>query len=435
MSLTATVVFDMPQSELASLLANELHSSVATSIVTGFATVEGVRAIETPILANPDAVETLVVGAATFQAFEAMDRLLAAGIPANRLHIHLGHSRLTGTKARHRFYRYHPMLHSKVYYMEFANGTASAVIGSHNLTGFALNGLNGEAAVLLKGPKDSPEFQKVRDHIRSAREQSLVYDPEMKEALAWWAHQFFEGLSDKANDFPRDGEAKKTIVILAELDAGVKPPKRNDVIYFELPSALGKIQSLQAEVHIYLFDKLPVTPWDALRSLKSAHSSVWCIARGLELEPGGVELQADWRVTDHDRPVLERVQSPFRPRPGAEMQQVRVKAYNHVRGEFEYLFKAPPSGWIPVLESNEVLKASARLTGFETDYRSPNPEHLEWFRVVGLTKDEDSTGESSKYSQAMLKMSPDQGSYVLMSMRRREVEEIGEDETTEQGDQ
>ena len=369
------------------------------------------------------------------QAFEALARWLAAGVPLDHLLVHLGHSRLTGPKARHRFYRYHPMLHSKVYYMEHADGTASAVVGSHNITGFALNGLNGEAAVLLKGPKVSTEFQKVRDHIRNAREQSVVYNPEMKEALAWWAHQFFEGLSDKANDFPRDGEAKKTIVILAELDAAAKPPKKNDVIYFELPSALGKIQSLQAEVHIYLFDRLPATPWDALRSLKSAHSSVWCIARGLELERGGVELQADWRVTDHTRPVLERVRPPFRPRPGAEMQQVRVKAYNNVRGEFEYLFKAPPSGWIPVLESDDVLKASARLTGFETDYRSPNPEHLEWFRVVGLTKDEDAAGESNKYSQAMLKLSPDQGSYVLMSMRRREVEEPEDDEPPEQGDQ
>ncbi|HMO85612.1 MAG TPA: hypothetical protein PKC18_11910, partial [Lacipirellulaceae bacterium] len=68
MTLTSTVLFDMPQSELASLLENELRTSVATSIVTGFATVEGVRAIETPILANPAAIETLVVGAATFQA-------------------------------------------------------------------------------------------------------------------------------------------------------------------------------------------------------------------------------------------------------------------------------------------------------------------------------------------------------------------------------
>jgi len=431
MSLTSTILFDTPQSEIAPLLANELRSSVATSIVTGFATVEGVRAIETPILANPGSVKTLVVGAATFQAFDALDRLLAAGVQPSNLLVHLGHSRLTGPSARHRFYRYHPMLHSKVYYMEHADGTASAVIGSHNITGFALNGLNGEAAVLLKGPKESPEFQKVRDHVRTAREQAVVYNPEMKEALAWWAHQFFEGLSDKANDFPREGEAAKTIVILAQLDATEKPPKKNDFIYFELPSALGTIQSLKAEVHIYLFYQLPATPWDALRSLKSAHSSVWCIARGLELERGGVELRADWRVTDHVRPVLERVRPPFRPRPAADMQQVRVKAYNQVRGEFEYLFKTPPTGWVPILESDDVLKASAHLTGFETDYRSPNPEHLEWFRVVGLTKDEDAAPEANKYSQAMMKLSPDQGSYVLMSMRRREIEEREDEDLSE----
>jgi len=47
MSVAATVLFNMPQREIASLLESELRSSVATSIVTGFSTVEGVRTIET----------------------------------------------------------------------------------------------------------------------------------------------------------------------------------------------------------------------------------------------------------------------------------------------------------------------------------------------------------------------------------------------------
>ncbi len=35
-----------------------------------------------------------------------------------------------------------------IYYMELPGGDACAFIGSHNVTAFALTGLNGEAAVL-----------------------------------------------------------------------------------------------------------------------------------------------------------------------------------------------------------------------------------------------------------------------------------------------
>src|SRR5688572_15996039 len=108
------------------------------------------------------------------------------------------------------------MLHSKVYYMECADGSASAIIGSHNVTGFAMLGLNGEAAVLLEGPKTSPEFQKIRCHIASAKAEAMAYDPLKKEAFAWWTHEFFMGLGDKSNDLPREGEAKRTIVIISE---------------------------------------------------------------------------------------------------------------------------------------------------------------------------------------------------------------------------
>ena len=52
--------------------------------------------------------------------------------------------------AKHRFYRYHPMLHSKVYLLDMGDDNACAFVGSHNLTGFSLLGLNGEAGILIE---------------------------------------------------------------------------------------------------------------------------------------------------------------------------------------------------------------------------------------------------------------------------------------------
>jgi hypothetical protein len=64
MSVTSTVLFNQPRSEMASLIAPRIVQSTATSIITGFATPGGVAAIAAPIMANPACRKTCLVGAA-----------------------------------------------------------------------------------------------------------------------------------------------------------------------------------------------------------------------------------------------------------------------------------------------------------------------------------------------------------------------------------
>ena len=252
------------------------------------------------------------------------------------------------------------MLHSKVYVFDRSDRSTAAFIGSHNLTGFALCGLNGEAGVLLEGPGASDPFPGIRAHINAALAESLQYDPNQRDAFAWWAGQFMEGLADKFDDYPRDG-AKRTIVILAQ-HSGQGLPKSGDVIYFELPKAIGKVQSLSSEVHLYLFDKLPQSPFLALTNLAGARASLWCKTIGVEDDRGGKELQADWYV-DGTRPVLRRAPRPFRPTPAADMQQVRAKAYKEVRGDFEYLFEPAKPAFDPIFDRTPTDRSAWRAGG------------------------------------------------------------------------
>jgi hypothetical protein len=417
MALIPTVLFDMPQREIASLIQSKLASSVWTQIVAGFATPEGIDVLESSLCATPASMQGMVIGAGTYQSYQALDKLIAGGIPAQKLFVHLGHTRITGAGAKNRFYRYHPMLHSKIYYMEHSDRTASAIIGSHNVTGFALLGLNGEGAVLLQGPKDSPEFDKVRQHIDTAIRQSVPYDPAMKDAYAWWTHEFILAVADKVDGIPREGEYKRTIVILAQLSPQ-QSPKKDDIVYFELPQALGTIRSLNAEVHIYLFDNLPPSPSAGLNSLQTARKSLWCRARGLEMERGGVELQADWYIDNHTRPILHRVRPPFRPRPAADMQQVRVRAFNEVRGTFDYLFPKSRAGFVPVIDRGEKLTPHPEYIDYlKKDYRKINPEDLEWYVVKALEPEQ---AENSEAGKALAVLSPESGSYVMVSLRRHE---------------
>jgi HKD family nuclease len=60
------------------------------------------------------------------------------------------------------------MLHSKVYIFELGGGASAAFVGSHNLTRFALYGLNGEASVLLEG-KEPDNVRQVAARVLAAR--------------------------------------------------------------------------------------------------------------------------------------------------------------------------------------------------------------------------------------------------------------------------
>ena len=249
------------------------------------------------------------------------------------------------------------MLHSKVFYLDMGDGSACAFIGSHNITGFALHGLNGEAGVLVEGPTNDREIQAVRRHIDECVAQSVPYTPGMKEAYAWWAAEFIEGFRDKFDDRPRVGEANPTILILA-----VHPtdplPKKGDVIYFELPTALGTVNSLRAQVHIYIFTTRPASPREALAKLGQARESRWCQTKGLEVERGGVELRADWYIESARNPELKRAPQPFRPRAASGIQQVRVKVWNSVFDRYEYLFTGYRQTWEPVFDFDHPVQAS-----------------------------------------------------------------------------
>jgi transcriptional regulator with XRE-family HTH domain len=131
MPVTSTVLFGMPQQEIASLIESRMAQASSVSVVTGFATPGGLAAISGPIEGQPQKLRTLVVGAATYPGFAALDNLLSIGVPADRLYVNLGHTSETGGQ-KNPFARYHPMLHSKVYYMELTDADLDAQMDEIN---------------------------------------------------------------------------------------------------------------------------------------------------------------------------------------------------------------------------------------------------------------------------------------------------------------
>jgi hypothetical protein len=425
MSVTVQVLFGRPQHEIASLLCDRLTRCSTASLIAGFMTVEGIAAIAAPFRIHPGKLTTLVVGAGTWRAFDALDRLVLAGVSPGALHVHLGHTRPSGT-VRHPFHRYHPMLHSKVYLLEMGAGEAVAFVGSHNLTGFALKGLNGEAGVLLEGPAAAPEFAALRQHVAEATRQAVQYDPGMKEAYAWWTMQFIDGLYVEANsDLPKDSENMRTIVVLAARASGAKP-RPGEIIYFEIPEALDRIQSMQAEVHIYLFSALPASAAIALAALGAATARISCKVEGIESGRGGIELRADWQIDNRRYPDLKRTVAPFRPTTASGMQQVRVRVERGIARDYEYLFDPGKIAWAPIYDPEGTL--APEEPGAEVSENPPSLMPLEqsgrlylpWQRVRGLKRAKTSTSDPRQI--ALWESTPESEAFILFSLRRRRLE-------------
>jgi hypothetical protein len=438
--MTSTVLFDLPQREIASLITERMTKASEFSIVTGFATPGGLASICGPIRASPQSLRMLVIGSATYPGFEALDELLAAGVRPDRLHVHFGHTAATGGR-KHPFARFHPMLHSKVYYMEDPDGNASAFIGSHNVTAFALGGLNGEAAVLLEGKKESSEFEKVRQHIATARNQAVVYSSGMKEAYAWWTREFIEGMRAEVK-VPQDWTTVRTILLFASAAQGDRPIT-GDNLYFEIPGGIEQIESLKTETHLFLFDTLPDTPRQALDLAPSASAHYTCITLGAENKQGNKELVAQWRLAVAPQPVLIRVPAAtHRPSPPAGMQQVRAEIKAPSVESFEYLFEREGVAWDPEFApdgellvssphealltkaprhlestSNNIVLRDEKELVFVEETRGNHSRVQSRKRVKGLIR---RMGSPREKDEVALKLAaPESGSFILVSLRRR----------------
>ena len=178
----------------------------------------------------------------------------------------------------------------------------------------------------------------------------------MKDAYASWAKDLFDGMAIEAKDGLGEGEARLTVIILAGLQ-GCSIPTTRQTIYFEILEALGQLQSLNTDVHLYLFDPLPASPTLALRQLDRAKAQFACTTSATLKRHVASEIEAQWHIDNRMVPILKRAPSPFRPPRHAGMQQVCVDIADPLTGRFDYRFDPGRVNWVPELDKQRVLRS------------------------------------------------------------------------------
>lgn len=421
MPATVEVLFGRPQSEIASHLRAALSTSMATSIVTGFATEDGMAEIMAPVQANPARLDAMVVGAGTFRAYAAFDALLAVGVPANRLFVHLGFTK--PRPGQNKFVKYHPMLHSKVYYTEQPGKRATAFIGSHNATRFALAGKNGEASARIDGDRDDPAFREIRRHIREARAQAVPYTQGMQEAYAWWTHEWLDGLRvEVRNELAQGGSVLPRSLLIYAQEPQPGAFRQGDALYLEIPEDI-RLDSTKTPVHLFLFKTLPATPQDAIVRAATDARSLRC--RCPNLSDGAMAVATcQWRIADNRRPVLLPVpNNRHAATPPPSMQQLVVPYESSGVDEYHYLFEDDKTEWYPEYaqradrDTVSTLPPIGHVSDDDETVASIEIPSIGdgWQWVSGLRPTRPTM--KAKEREALEAMRPESGSYVMVALR------------------
>jgi hypothetical protein len=340
---TTTFLFDEPCSEIAAHILERASKAEAIDIVTGFATLDGLKKIIQPIEKDPQKLRSIVIGKATTRACDALDYLDKIKVPKDRLKIHLGFSKfdkyrnLINTK-------YIPMIHSKIFYLELPDGSASAFIGSHNITAFAMNGANGEAGVLIEGDKDNKNLLKVKKHIISINRQSTIYNSTKKELYVQLTRNYIQGF--EAAMFPEDSEDKRTVLIFATSpNCELKINDRISVILDKtsFPNIGG------AQVHLYLFNELPESPEKAFDSKKSAFKSFVGKIGDINSDESVGSLDIDYSIKYIESPqIIKKENIIYTYNPNNETRCI-FKLSGNLENDIEYCFTPKKADLIAVL--------------------------------------------------------------------------------------
>jgi hypothetical protein len=401
--------FDSVHTPITTIIGDRLRRANKIRIVSGFMTRGGIDELSS-LYANHSALETLVVGAGTYSAFEALDYLISKGTSPKSLFVHNGFSKTT-TSRKYLFARFRPMLHSKIFYMEFDDGSCCAFVGSHNLTSFALGGANGEAGLLIEGSQSLEIFKEINAHIDTAKNEAVQYNPIYKGAYAWWLRTFINGLGPEVGGPPSNWQSGRIILVFAQAAPSIKL-QTGEMIYFEIPSNVEKIKQLETEIHLFIFDILPPAK-ECYQRINEAHSKYLCLLEGADRTGGNKVVEVDWRIDSRKNGILYPVFGRQYITNTAE-QQIRAKIISYDTRSIDYHFSRPDTEWEPILSEDIILKPQG-LSEFtaKNEFLGDQRSHDQWRLVRGFKSKE---SELALEMADIREMSPGADSYFIIAL-------------------
>lgn len=298
--------FDNGRGDLTPQLKMSLENCRTFLIITGFVTEPG-------ILGFGDGIQfarklsLFVFGHCNDKALRAMsalyDRLADLG-KKNVIKVHFGYGNYA-TEADGLKQIYRPMLHSKIFVFTYEDGMLEVYVGSQNVTGYALMGLNSESVVRLRGQVDEDVFRKILLDVRKLELEAKPFRKDLIEIYKDWHYNVVKGLI--SDDNKERSEYHSILYVWIDRNEKIMP-KLKDKLYFQAPLSLSSnLRTIERTADVW------IVPYDPSDPLWHPPEREVFFFRATQSGANDPRVQAveytnvEWYIPDFTSPVLKRL--------------------------------------------------------------------------------------------------------------------------------
>lgn len=252
--------FDKSRGDMRYELQKELDNCSSLRVVSGFVTEAGLSDLGNRNILV-DKLQLIIFGHSNNKALFAMTNLyekLQRKGKNDIIKIHLGYGHFpTESNGINSVFR--PMMHTKIFLYEYNDNTYKAYVGSQNITGYSIRGLNSEALIKITGTIGDQLYQKINSQILALEIEAKYFDPRYLQIYEDWHWNIVNGL------VPIKSEKRVYFSILYTfIDRNESnPPKKGDRLYFEVPLVynenLTSIDNNYADIWIIPTDPNDIT--------------------------------------------------------------------------------------------------------------------------------------------------------------------------------
>lgn len=295
--------FNESRGDIRPELMKALDECISFKLVTGFVTEAGISNFgpRTEII---DKCDLLVFGDANAKALQSMSALYDDFLKRGKtdiIKVHLGY----GNRIYERSYLkqiYRPMMHSKVFLFHCNDGRFKAFIGSQNISGYSLRGLNSEAIVEISGQTTEKIYNDLMSEITSIAGEAKPFEKKFLFIYEAMHNNMIKGMLPVEDIVNREYVS----LLFAFIDIEDKDKiKLNQTLYFETPDFTERRTKIETHADVWII------PIDTKSHLRASFNGEMIFFRARQTGANDPEGEfasyekVDWIIKNYQNPIIE----------------------------------------------------------------------------------------------------------------------------------
>lgn len=327
--------FNKSRGDIRSELARELQECSSLKVVTGFVTEAGIDDLgnRTTVI---EKLNLLIFGHANEKALMAMSALHSDLEKAGRhniIKIHFGYGNPIAEKDRLKQI-YRPMMHSKVFLFDFNDGRFTAFVGSQNISGYSLRGLNSEAIVRIDGQITDSIYDDILFEIASIDKEAKTFKDEYLGVYENFHNIIIKGMLAEENTAKREYFS----LLYAFIDINDKDKlKLGDTLYFVELEYTGSLTKIENYADVWII------PIDTTSGVNSTATGEMLFFRAIQTGANDSAVKAasyeniNWHIPNYKNRIIKPLAGPNpEVRKGLQVLMQFEKNFQQVYGRTEY---------------------------------------------------------------------------------------------------